>query len=188
MTILQKGFDLIYKNGYQATSVDDIIATTRVTKGAFYYHFKTKDEMGLAIIKEILDTPAVEQFTERFRNTGDPNKEIFSMIKHLLFEDPLLLPKHGCPVSNLAQEMTPWHKEFSAAIEKLSTKWRSIISSAIKEGIRSGYYKKRVHPQQVSDFVISGYWGIRNLGKIHDSTECYKGYLKELKNYLESLR
>jgi TetR/AcrR family transcriptional repressor of nem operon len=54
LNILQKAFELIYVNGYQTTSVDDIIATTKVTKGAFYYHFKTKDEMGIAIINEIL--------------------------------------------------------------------------------------------------------------------------------------
>jgi TetR/AcrR family transcriptional repressor of nem operon len=54
LTILQKAFELIYVKGYQTTSIDDIIATTQVTKGAFYYHFKNKDEMGLAIINEIL--------------------------------------------------------------------------------------------------------------------------------------
>ena len=53
LMILQKAFELIYVKGYQTTSIDDIIATTKVTKGAFYYHFKTKDEMGLAIINEI---------------------------------------------------------------------------------------------------------------------------------------
>lgn len=188
LTILQKAFDLIYANGYQTTSIDDIIATTKVTKGAFYYHFKSKDEMGLAIIKEILNPSTVDTFVEPFKNTADPNKEIYGMIKHLLNENPLLLAKYGCPVSNLAQEMTPWHKEFSKALEKLTTKWRSIMISSIKEGVKSGYYKSNINPQQVSDFVISGYWGILNLGKVNNSSECYNGYLKELKNYLNSLK
>ncbi|WP_312076739.1 TetR/AcrR family transcriptional regulator [Chryseobacterium sp.] len=54
LNILQKAFELIYVKGYQTASVDEIIATTQVTKGAFYYHFKTKDEMGLAIINELM--------------------------------------------------------------------------------------------------------------------------------------
>jgi AcrR family transcriptional regulator len=54
LMILEKAFELIYAKGYQTTSIDDIIATTKVTKGAFYYHFKTKDEMGLAIINELV--------------------------------------------------------------------------------------------------------------------------------------
>jgi len=52
MTILRKAFELIYRQGYQATSIDEIIATTAVTKGALFYHFKNKEEMGLAIINE----------------------------------------------------------------------------------------------------------------------------------------
>ncbi|GAA6766408.1 hypothetical protein AAFH68_23500 [Flavobacterium sp. CGRL1] len=42
LTILHKAFELIYTKGYQTTSVDEIIATTQVTKGAFYYHLKIK--------------------------------------------------------------------------------------------------------------------------------------------------
>jgi TetR/AcrR family transcriptional regulator, transcriptional repressor for nem operon len=52
--ILQKAFDLIYQRGFQATSIDDILATTQVTKGAFFYHFKNKEEMGLALINEVM--------------------------------------------------------------------------------------------------------------------------------------
>jgi TetR/AcrR family transcriptional repressor of nem operon len=53
-TILEKAFELIYKKGYQTTSINEIIATTEVTKGAFFYHFKTKDEIGIALINEII--------------------------------------------------------------------------------------------------------------------------------------
>jgi len=58
--ILQKSFELIYAKGYQNASIDDILATTQVTKGAFYYHFKNKDEMGIAIINELLE-PILEK-------------------------------------------------------------------------------------------------------------------------------
>ncbi|RAJ08805.1 TetR family transcriptional regulator [Chitinophaga skermanii] len=44
LNMLQKAFELIYVKGFQTTSIDDILATTQVTKGAFYYHFKNKDE------------------------------------------------------------------------------------------------------------------------------------------------
>ncbi len=188
VNILQKAFELIYTKGYQTTSIDEIIATTKVTKGAFYYHFKTKDEMGLAVVKEILDPSMVEGFSEILKKTKDPNKEIYKMTKHLLFEDPLLLFKYGCPVSNFTQEMTPWHKDFSKALGALMLKWRKLHVSTIKRGIKSGYYRKDINPEQVCDFLISGYWGIRNLGKLNNSSECYKGYLKELKIYLNNLK
>ncbi|MCD8540676.1 MAG: TetR/AcrR family transcriptional regulator [Leadbetterella sp.] len=49
LTILQKAFELIYVKGYQASSVDDILATTQVTKGAFYYHSKIKMKWALPL-------------------------------------------------------------------------------------------------------------------------------------------
>jgi hypothetical protein len=42
LMILQKAFELIYAKGYQTTSIDDIIATTKVTKGAFITISKLK--------------------------------------------------------------------------------------------------------------------------------------------------
>ena len=51
-TILHQAFELIYQNGFHATSINTIIATTQVTKGALFYHFKTKEDMGLALINE----------------------------------------------------------------------------------------------------------------------------------------
>lgn len=187
-TILQKAFELIYANGYQATSIDDIIATTKVTKGAFYYHFKTKDEMGLAIIHEILNPTMLESFIEPFKNTTDPNKEIYSMTKQLLFENPFLLVQYGCPVSNLTQEMTPWNEEFSKALNELILKWQNLMVSTIKNGIKTGYYRKNIHPEQVTYFLMSGYWGIRNFGKLTNNTDCYTLYLKELRLYLNGLK
>ena len=188
LLILRKAFELIYAKGYQATSIDEIIATTNVTKGAFYYHFKTKDDMGIAIIQEILTPSMIEVLIEPFKNTQDPNKEIYHVTRHLLFEDPLLLVQYGCPVSNLTQEMTPWNEEFSKALSALVFKWQSIMITTIKKGIKSGYYRKNINPEQVCNFLMSGYWGIRNLGKLHNTSECYHGYLKELKIYLSSLR
>jgi TetR/AcrR family transcriptional repressor of nem operon len=73
ITILQKAFELIYSKGYQTTSIDDIIATTQVTKGAFYYHFKTKDEMGVAIIEEILKPTMLEAVYKTNREFRKPN-------------------------------------------------------------------------------------------------------------------
>lgn len=71
-TILESAFDLIYKKSYQTTGIDDTMATTNVTKGAFYYHFKTKDEMGVAIVNE-LARPAMQSLcTLPLKNASDP--------------------------------------------------------------------------------------------------------------------
>ncbi|RKR08329.1 TetR family transcriptional regulator [Flavobacterium sp. 90] len=188
LTILQKAFELIYSRGYQTTSIDDIIATTQVTKGAFYYHFKTKDEMGVAIIEEILKPTMLQNFIGPIENSGNPVEDFYNMISYLLLEDPFLQVKYGCPVGNLTQEMTPWNNQFSQALSSLVNQWMETIEKAVSEAQKSGLIRKDVNGKQVSYFIMSGYWGIRNFGKLQDDNSCYFGYLKEFKNYLNSLK
>jgi TetR/AcrR family transcriptional regulator, transcriptional repressor for nem operon len=187
-SILQKSFELIYTKGYQATSIDDIIATTHVTKGAFYYHFKTKEDMGLAIISEILLPTMLDGFVTQLGNSDNPLDDIYSIIKNLLFENPQLQIQYGCPVSNLVQEMTPWNAEFTKSLSTLIIGWQEVLKNSIKNGIEKGLIKASANPEQVAYFLVSGYWGIRNFGKISNNSECYVVYLKELKIYLENLK
>ncbi|WP_270089712.1 TetR/AcrR family transcriptional regulator [Sphingobacterium sp. SYP-B4668] len=186
-TILQKAFELIYTKGYQTTSIDEIIATTKVTKGAFYYHFKTKDEMGLAIINEILKPTMKNDFIKPLQDAKNPIKEIYDMTKALLLENPFLKLEYGCPAGNLTQEMTPWNVEFGKALAALTLEWQQAIENSIKSAKEYGTIRDGVDPQQVAYFIMSGYWGIRNFGKVYNNTDCYHSYLKELKIYLNNL-
>lgn len=186
-TILEKAFEIIYTKGYQATSIDEIIATTKVTKGAFYYHFKTKDEMGLAIINEIVKPTMQNAFIKPLQDAENPIKEIYEMTKTLLLDNPFLKLEYGCPAGNLVQEMTPWNVEFGKALSELILEWQQTIENCIKKGKAKGAIRKNVNTQQVAYFIMSGYWGIRNFGKVYNSTDCYHSYLKELKIYLHNL-
>ncbi|WKL48314.1 TetR/AcrR family transcriptional regulator [Flavobacterium pectinovorum] len=188
LTILQKAFELIYSKGYQTTSIDDIIATTQVTKGAFYYHFKTKDEMGVAIIEEILKPTMLESFIKPIEDSENPIEDFYNMISYLLLDDPFLQVKYGCPVGNLTQEMTPWNNQFSKALTELVDQWKITIEKAVANAQKSGLIRKDINGEQVAYFIMSGYWGIRNFGKLQDNNSCYIVYLKEFRNYLNSLK
>ena len=107
---------------------------------------------------------------------------------HLLLGDPLLKPEFGCPASNLTQEMTPWNADFSKALNELAKQWEETLTQALEKGKETGFVRKDVNPKQVTLMVLSGYWGVRNLGKLDGGKESYPAYLKELSNYLETLR
>jgi len=188
LTILHKAFELIYTKGYQTTSIDEIIATTQVTKGAFYYHFKTKDEMGVAIIEEILKPTMQEHFIKPTEASQNPIEDFYNMISYLLFEDPFLQVKYGCPVGNLTQEMTPWNTKFSEALAELVDLWKATIINSIEKGKEAGLIRKDVVGEQVAFFILSGYWGIRNFGKLQNDDSSYLVYLKELNVYLNGLK
>lgn len=187
LTILQKAFELVYTKGYQTTSVDDILATTKVTKGAFYYHFKNKDEMGMAILNELMKPALADSFIAPLQREANPLDAIYALMHGLLMENEFLKVEYGCPASNFTQEMTPWNAAFSKALNAIVDEWTTLMVAAIEQGKRNGFIRKDVNAQQVTLFVMSGYWGVRNFGKLSNTREAYLSYLKELRNYLNTL-
>lgn len=187
LNILQKAFELIYARGYQATSIDEIIATTQVTKGAFFYHFKNKDEMGIAIIEEILKPTLNNSFITPMERDENPLSAIYNLMHYLLTKDKFLKPEYGCPAANFTHEMTPWNTSFSQVLNELTDQWMLVMNRALERGKKQGFVNKDVNTKQVTLFVVSGYWGIRNLGKLGNKSY-YTSYLKELKNYLNTLQ
>jgi TetR/AcrR family transcriptional regulator, transcriptional repressor for nem operon len=185
--ILQKAFELIYEKGYQGTSIDDIISNLEVTKGAFFYHFKNKEEMALAMIRELMSPVMLGSFVEPLKNTRDPVMDIYGMIKNLLFGIPDLKVKYGCPAGNLVQEMAPISVELSGALSVLVTEIQRALSESIENGKATGTIRQQIASDEVACVIISGYWGVRGLGKLYNSTDCYHLYLKGLKAYLRSL-
>lgn len=185
--ILQKAFELIYAKGYQTTSIDDILATTQVTKGAFYYHFKNKDEMGMAIINELMKPALTGSFSELLQ-TADPLTAIYQLMYELLIKNDFLKVEYGCPAANFTQEMTPWNEDFTRALNEITQQWHKIMTAVLDKGKKDGYIRKEVNSKQVTLFVMSGYWGARNFGKLENSKKAYLPFLKELKNYLNSLK
>ena len=188
LNILQKAFELIYEKGYQTTSIDDILATTLLTKGAFYYHFKNKDEMGIAIINELLKPTLTSSFIEPLQNDVNPIETIYNLMHHLLIDNDFLKVEYGCPVANFTQEMTPWNADFSNVLNEISQQWMKSLISLVEKGKMNGQINDNINTRQVAMFVMSGYWGIRNFGKLENNKSVYLLYLQELKSYLNTLK
>ena len=186
--ILNKAFDLIYVSGYQATSIDEIIATTKVTKGAFYYHFGSKEQMGLTVINEIIYPEIYQSFIGPLKGTDKPIKDIYKMIRNILFDVPFFKVENGCPLANLIQEMCPLNLDFGIALDGISGMCLEALKDALRQGKKAGKIRSGTNVYEAAYFILSGYWGVRILGKLHASPNCYAIYLEEFKRYLKSLQ
>ena len=103
-------FELLYKKGYCATSLIDILELAGLTKGAMYYHFKNKNELILAAMEHYLEETLISQWIEPLENCDNPKKAIINQIKafYEAFNNPeyYLNIKHGCPLSNFVLDMS----------------------------------------------------------------------------------
>lgn len=184
--IIQKSFELIYKNGYQSTSIDDIIATTRVTKGAFFYHFKSKEEMGLAVIKEKMSPSMVAFSTAVLKNPGNVRINLYKMMEALLLKNDFFIVEYGCPVVNLVEEMSAINSAFQKSLKRVIVNWQAEIESALSLAQDNGQMSKEHDPKKIAQYITANYGGVRYLGKLFGKTS-YKNFLQEFKKYLNSL-
>ena len=98
----------------------------------------------------------------------------------LLMKNDFLKVEYGCPASNFTQEMASWNRGFNAALNELIRQWTKVMTATIEKGKKNGFIRTDVNAKQVTTFIMSGYWGIRNFGKLENSKRVYQLYLKEL--------
>jgi len=101
--IVEEADDLFYRQGYEKTSFSDIADAVGITRGNFYYHFKTKDEILNAVIQVRLGNTA--KMLENWEADGElPEDRIRSFIRILITNQAKILD-YGCPVGTLCSEL-----------------------------------------------------------------------------------
>lgn len=94
---------LFYQHGYENTSFSDIAEAVGISRGNFYYHFRTKDE----ILNAVIET-RIEQIREMLNSWAqqysDPRQRILHFID-ILTDNQANIKNHGCPVGSLCTEL-----------------------------------------------------------------------------------
>lgn len=102
-TIAAAADDLFYRQGYAATGFADIAAAVGISRGNFYYHFRTKDEILDAVIARRLQRTEI-MLAGWETEADDPAERICAFIR-ILVRNGTLIMAHGCPVGTLCNEL-----------------------------------------------------------------------------------
>jgi TetR/AcrR family transcriptional repressor of nem operon len=110
--LLQAAFREVYRHGFQSAGIDTILAATNVTKGALYYHFESKEALGHAIIEEIVAEITRDRWVLPLQRSKDKNPiDALIGIVRAIPARPRDV-RSGCPLVNLAQEMSLLDEQF----------------------------------------------------------------------------
>ena len=121
--IVEAADQLFYRQGYEHTSFSDIADAVQISRGNFYYHFKTKDEILDAVIKVRLAN--TRKMLEQWEIDGEtPENRIRSFI-NILIMNRTKIKRHGCPVGTLCSELAKLNHTSQAEANKLFTLFRS---------------------------------------------------------------
>src|SRR2546430_15173266 len=164
--ILQAAFDEFYKNGFQGGSLNRIVDEARTTKGALFHHFKGKKDLGYAVVREVIHPHFKQQWSDPLAHSTDPItdlKRIFRQCAKREIANGGLV--HGCPLNNLAQEMSPLDEKFRKSLEKIYVAWRETVAAAFARGIKAGKVRKDVSPRKVAAFIVEGETGLAGMAE-----------------------
>jgi TetR/AcrR family transcriptional regulator, transcriptional repressor for nem operon len=185
-TLLQAAFRRVYESGYQGTDLDTILDGAGVTKGALYHHFESKEALGHAIVEEVIAGITRDKWLVPLQESGDPIDILVGIV-----QSTSLRPEDvrcGCPLNNLAQEMSPLDEGFRRRLARVFGDWQDGIASALRAGRKRGLVRQDVDPAETATYLVALYEGYISLAKnVQDARVLGRGKVRIVR-YLESLR
>jgi len=191
--VLEAAYREFYHHGFQGGSLNNIVKEAGITKGALFHHFPGKNAVAYAIIDEFL-LPAVQKWwVEPLAQTEDPIpaiKEVFRRFRHRVEkEEPTIgYVTNGCPICNLAAEMSPLDEGFRTRLDHLYSLWRGAIADALKRGQANGKVRPEVRPPEEASFLVSAIAGTAATAKTSQQLSHYQASFRATNRYLEAMR
>jgi TetR/AcrR family transcriptional regulator, transcriptional repressor for nem operon len=176
---------LMHVNGYNATSLDDVLRDSGVGKGNFYYHFRSKEDLGYAILDQL-----IAGFLQRTLEPcfSDPTERPLAQIR--CFLDRVLDVQRqrncvgGCPMGNLASELSDVHEGFRTRLASVFSAWRERLSVALVDAKERGEVGETCTPDAVAHFLVASLEGAMLMTKLTKDIGVMEQCVEELKRYL----
>jgi len=169
--VVQAAYAEIHRKGYQGASLNDVLARTGLTKGALYHHFPSKQALGYAVLDEVIAAEMRAHWLTPLHEADDPLAELANIIRRAatsLQQEDLLL---GCPLNNLAQEMSALDEGFRTRINTLYDEWRQALVDVLRRGQHTGQVKPSVDIEGAAAFIVAGVEGCIGMAKNAQSRE-----------------
>jgi TetR/AcrR family transcriptional regulator, transcriptional repressor for nem operon len=186
--LLQAGFREVHRSGFQSASIDTILAATNVTKGALYYHFDSKEDLGHAIVEEVVAKLPRDRWLLPLQRSKDkdPIDALISIVRAIPARPEDV--KGGCPLVNLAQEMSHLDEQFRKRLETIFHAWQEGIATALRRGQSQGTVRRDLVPAETAGFLIALVEGYQVLAKNAQDAKVWNLGIKNIVGWLKSLR
>ena len=176
---------LFWERGYEATSLQDVVDRARAKSGSLYYFFRTKEDLLLAVLDHYVGLLRPAVIEPAFGRTSDPIERIFSILNG--YREGLIYTgfAHGCPIGNLALEVSD---ELPRAREKIAQNfagWREWIKKCLAEA--AGRLPTNVDSERLATFVLTVMEGAVMQARAHHSLEQFDSSVAELRDYFNRL-
>lgn len=183
--ILDAATRLIHLQGFHCTSLDDVLGESGVGKGNFYYHFKSKEELGYAIIDRLIRGFVDRTLEPAFADSDrDPVMQIHGFLDRVLDNLRQRDCVGGCPLGNLASELSDVHEGFRKRLAEIFVQWRATLAGSLRRGQASGRLRADCNPDGAAHFIVAALEGAILMSKMTKDIAVMEQCVDELKRHL----
>jgi TetR/AcrR family transcriptional repressor of nem operon len=157
--ILTQAAQIIHKKGFNNTGIQEILESAGVPKGSFYFYFKSKEDLGLALIDHY-----AEGFGSMWRTVlGAPEMRSLKRLERFFEETRIMQEqdewKSGCPIGNLTQEMGALNEAFQARLKKVLDGMKAAIRNCLAQAQVERDISPTLDPDATADFILNSWEG-----------------------------
>jgi TetR/AcrR family transcriptional regulator, transcriptional repressor for nem operon len=186
--IISESLKLFSLKGYLSTSVHDIMEVAHTSKGGLYNHFKSKDEIFLAVLSE-----ARKIWRKRNLDGLDKIESPLEKIKKLLenYRDRYLKDRKtfpgGCVFVTLSVEVDDQRPDFSREINEGFLRLKTMIRRYLDQSKEAGELKADIDAEAVTEMIFAGMLGASVVYGTEKTSLSIDRCINSLIQYLDSL-
>lgn len=148
---------LVYRQGWNATGINQILGEAKVPKGSFYYYFQSKEDLGVAIVKfhcETFEGLYAETLLNLALSGRDAVLRYFESSVNRFKETGL---RWGCPVGSFSNEVADTTEKIADACRGFATRFHEVLKQTIERGQGDGSVTNKIESGTLA-LQISNTW------------------------------
>jgi TetR/AcrR family transcriptional repressor of nem operon len=182
--IIERAAILFNEKGIAGTSVDEIIAASNTSKGCFYGHFESKEEIAQYAVDHLF-----KKLTDRRTNTL--NKHTTAIAKLSAFMDNNKNPlasyiDGGCPIVNFSTETDDTNPVIKKKVKTMVDTTIKLFTYIIQSGINNGELSAGIKPNEFATRMLISIEGANAICRVLNSTKPMIMTINSLKSELAS--
>lgn len=178
---------LMLKQGYTATSIDEICAAVGMTKGCFFHHFKNKEDLGNSVLIRFVQRGHQMFANAPFRNETDPLKRVYGYVNFAIEMAQNPMAKQGCLLGNFAQEISGTHETIRHTCVQQFAQWSEALKIDIDEAKNMYAPHVRFDTHSLAEYFIVVLEGALIMAKSRQDSTIVMDSLNHFKDYLKTL-
>lgn len=163
--VLDKAIELFWRQGYEATSIQELVETMEISRGSLYSTFGDKHALFLAALDRYKQN-SYRRFRETFDQAASFKEALTSLLSNIIAEAMADTKKRGCLMTNSTVELVSQDLETAERAKFNRECIEDIFQQALIQAQNSGEIAKEADPRALARFLFNTVQGLRVVTKV----------------------